>query len=68
MCPGTTKDAPGVCGCNKSDSGDSDGDGVLDCVDECPNDPDKSREGLCDCGNKDQVRHEWTKLDLGIVN
>ena len=65
LCPGAAKNTPGVCGCDKPESGDSDGDGVLDCVDECPNDPDKSRRGLCGCGNMDQVRHEWTQLDLG---
>ena len=27
---------PGICGCGVPDEGDSDGDGVLDCVDQCP--------------------------------
>lgn len=26
---------PGLCGCGQADEGDSDGDGVLDCVDQC---------------------------------
>ena len=37
------KTEPGICGCGKSDTGnniaDSDGDGVKNCVDECPDNP-----------------------------
>ena len=29
------KAAPGVCGCGVPDEGDADGDGVLDCIDQC---------------------------------
>ena len=29
---------------------DSDGDGVDDCADACPEDPDKSEPGECGCG------------------
>ncbi len=32
---------------------DSDGDGVLDCNDECPDDPNKTEEGDCGCGEAD---------------
>jgi hypothetical protein len=42
--------APGVCGC---DTTDTDGDGTLDCVDGCPDDPDKTDPGQCGCGNPD---------------
>lgn len=34
-------------------SGDFDGDGVLDCFDECWQDPEKVEPGLCDCGTPD---------------
>lgn len=35
-CPADgNKIAPGICGCGVADVGDSDGDTVLDCVDEC---------------------------------
>ena len=34
---------PGDCGC------DSDGDGTLDCDDECPNEPRKTEAGVCGC-------------------
>ena len=37
LCPlSPIKCAPGICGCDRLDEGDADGDGVLDCVDECP--------------------------------
>ena len=39
---------PGVCGCEAPDA-DGDGDGALDCVDECPEDPDKTILGVCGC-------------------
>jgi len=32
---------------------DTDGDGVIDPCDGCPNDPDKTDPGLCDCGVPD---------------
>ena len=32
---------------------DSDADGTLDCIDGCPNDPNKIEEGQCGCGNPD---------------
>gem|GEM_PF-5911019 len=32
---------------------DSDGDGTNDCVDGCPNDPDKTEPGICGCGIAD---------------
>lgn len=32
---------------------DSDGDGTPDCLDLCPNDPLKTAEGQCGCGNPD---------------
>lgn len=33
---------------------DSDGDGTLDCIDGCPNDPDKTTPGDCGCGTPDE--------------
>lgn len=35
-------------------SGDADGDGGLDCVDACPDDPAKSEPGVCGCGVADE--------------
>ncbi|MFQ5424381.1 MAG: thrombospondin type 3 repeat-containing protein [Phycisphaerae bacterium] len=32
---------------------DTDGDGVLDCLDNCPNDPNKTEPGVCGCGVAD---------------
>ena len=32
---------------------DTDGDGVKDCLEECPMDPNKTEPGVCDCGNPD---------------
>jgi hypothetical protein len=39
-----------VCEC---DLGDSDSDGVDDCTDGCPNDPNKTEPGDCGCGVED---------------
>jgi hypothetical protein len=39
-------DVPNVCA-------DTDGDGVNDCVDGCPNDANKTSPGQCGCGNPD---------------
>jgi hypothetical protein len=36
----------GICGCGIADT-DSDGDKVFDCVDDCPNGPNKIRVGIC---------------------
>ena len=43
---------PGICGCGNPDT-DSDGDEIADCVDECPDDPNKSEPGECGCGVSD---------------
>lgn len=40
---------PGACGCGQKDI-DSDRDGTLDCLDECPEDKDKVTVGQCGCG------------------
>jgi hypothetical protein len=50
------KGAPGLCGCGVPDvDTDSDGDGVLDCNDNCPDvaDPNKTEPGQCGCGVPD---------------
>ena len=46
-----------MCGCGVADT-DSDGDGVADCNDECPSDPNKTSAGACGCGVAD------TDIDL----
>ncbi len=38
-----------LCGCGIADTGDSDGDGTPDCIDSCPNDPNKTNAGSCGC-------------------
>jgi len=35
---------------------DADGDGVADIADQCPEDPDKIFQGICDCGRPDDDR------------
>lgn len=42
---------------------DSDLDGTVDCVDGCPEDPDKIEPGECGCGVPDDEK--WTALDGG---
>jgi hypothetical protein len=41
-------DVPTACGCDQSV--DSDGDGTLDCIDQCDDDPQKAMAGVCGCG------------------
>jgi hypothetical protein len=43
------KTGPGICGCEVSDSADSDDDGTPDCTDECPDAPDVLTNGTCGC-------------------
>ena len=47
-----TLDACGKCigGTTGQVSDDTDGDGTIDCEDECPNDPNKIAAGICECG------------------
>jgi len=41
-------------GCpNPADNVDTDGDGVVNCLDGCPNDPNKTLPGQCGCGIAD---------------
>lgn len=67
LCPDDfTKTEPGECGCNRPETGDSDGDGIADCKDNCPNTPnadqldsdgDKIGDACDNCpfdANKDQ--------------
>ncbi|MFT4625798.1 MAG: MYXO-CTERM domain-containing protein [Myxococcota bacterium] len=42
---------------------DSDGDGVGDSLDECPDDPNKVEPGVCDCGRPDDDTDEDGTLD-----
>ncbi|MBI3757895.1 MAG: thrombospondin type 3 repeat-containing protein [Deltaproteobacteria bacterium] len=53
QCPNDpNKIEPGLCGCGVPDV-DSDGDGVLNCLDGCPADPKKTTAGICGCGVPD---------------
>lgn len=36
------------------DKADTDGDGFLDCEEECPLDPNKTTPGICGCGESDE--------------
>ena len=50
------KENPGICGCGVPDAGaagDSDSDGVIDCLDGCPGDANKTAPGVCGCGAAD---------------
>lgn len=42
---------------------DTDGDGVIDCIDGCPNDPNKTSPGTCGCGNPDSDSDGDGELD-----
>jgi len=48
LCPYDPKTEPGVCGCGVADT-DLDSDGTADCIDGCPNDPNKITPGVCGC-------------------
>ena len=52
LCPDDfTKTEPGECGCNVPETGDSDGDGIPDCKDNCP-----------DISNADQLDSDGDKI------
>ena len=41
---------------------DSDGDGVPDCLDGCPQDPDKLERGVCGCGLDDEADEDGDQI------
>ena len=47
-----SKPDPGVCGCEYWDL-DQDQDGIIDCMDDCPQDKLKHKEGVCGCNQVD---------------
>lgn len=52
-CPNDpNKTEPGICGCGVADT-DTDNDGIADCIDTCPNDPDNDADGDGVCGDVD---------------
>ncbi len=64
LCPADrNKLSPGQCGCGVVDSPDSDGDGVLNCLDNCPLDSGKIEPGICGCGFPDADFNNNGKLD-----
>lgn len=52
ICLSGDKLLAGQCGCDVPDT-DTDGDGIADCVDQCPSDASKSVPGSCGCGVAD---------------
>ncbi len=58
------KIAPGICGCGVADQGDSDNDGVLDCVDTCPGADDAV---FGECRNNIPTVSEWGLVVLALL-
>lgn len=55
LCDGVDNDCDGV---TPPDEFDSDGDSVLNCLDNCPDDPDKINPGICGCGKPDDANND----------
>jgi len=54
------------CGCNPTD--DLDGDGTLDCLEACPEDPQRTDEGTCGCaGEPDPAAGNVSCTDLACA-
>ena len=61
------KTEPGICGCNVPDI-DSDGDGLMDCVDNCylisnPDQEDRDKDGVGDACDNCPDHHNPTQVD-----
>ncbi len=63
QCPDDPKLLPGECGCEELDV-DTDGDGTLDCFDECPLHGDRVLAG--DCGCPSDPEPQGTACDDGL--
>ncbi|MBX2978018.1 MAG: proprotein convertase P-domain-containing protein [Flavobacteriales bacterium] len=62
LCPDdANKQAPGQCGCGTADI-DTDGDGIADCVDACPNDPFNDADGDGICGDVDSCPNAFGQV------
>jgi hypothetical protein len=59
--PGTIQ-CDGTCSAVPPAAVDTDGDGTPDCLDQCPNDPNKTAPGLCGCGAPETC----TSADLSL--
>ena len=80
LCPDDdAKFMPGVCGCGVfEDIADDDGDGVVNCLDACPNNPTKGKSSTNTVGNCDVLDTDgdgvdddhdfcWTRDDIQIA-
>ena len=66
---GAVVDACGKCigGTTGQVSDDADGDGVIDCEDECPADPLKTAKGICGCGVQESTCITTNELSYSVV-
>ena len=56
-----------MCGCGVADE-DTDGDTLPDCLDACPEDPNKTSQGFCGCGVVDSAENIVDSDGDGVIN